>query len=94
MHTLIEGLADKFINDLTESINAVKAYPKDKKASSNVKVYGAVGMMPTEVQKEVCLQYQKERLSFKPSIKLGLFSNSAVVEKEALINEDQLSQTH
>jgi len=26
----------------------------------------AVGMMPTQIQKEVCLQYQKERLFFTP----------------------------
>ena len=64
IHTLIKDFDTKFVTDLSEAIAAVKLYPIDKKPSGNVKVYGAVGMMPTEVQREVCVQYQKARLTY------------------------------
>ncbi|STX52482.1 sphingosine-1-phosphate lyase I [Legionella busanensis] len=72
VHTLIENFETQFISDLKKAIAAVKNYPADKKPDGNVKVYGAVGMMPTEVQEEVCIQYQKARLQIKPS-QSGLF---------------------
>lgn len=81
VHTLVNNLENKFIDDLAASILAVKTYAKDRKASGNVKVYGAVGMMPTAVQAEVCLQYQKERLAFKASKNLRLFTESKAIIK-------------
>ena len=65
VHTLIEGFEDKFITDLQASILDAKAFPPDSKPPENVKVYGAIGMMPTAVQKEVGIQYQKARLFYE-----------------------------
>ena len=75
VHTLVHGFEDKFMSDLCQAIAAVKAYPADQKPSGNVKVYGAIGMMPTAVQRQVCLQYQGARLAFaaKPSEE-GMFA--------------------
>ncbi len=81
VHTLVEGFKEQFIKDLVCAIATVKAYPADKKPSGNVKVYGAVGMMPTAVQKEVSVQYQKARLNFNGSprqYKPRIFDTEAV----------------
>jgi|GEM_PF-16172 len=69
VHTLVDGLVENFCSDLKDSVLAVMAYPKDKKPSGNVKVYGAVGFMPTELQERICVEYQKDRqgLSFARS---------------------------
>ncbi|WP_019218452.1 pyridoxal phosphate-dependent decarboxylase family protein [Legionella tunisiensis] len=64
VHTLVPNLADGFIKDLKAAIATVKTYPSDHKPGGNVKVYGAVGTMPTAVQQEVCDQYQLARLGF------------------------------
>ncbi|CEG58379.1 pyridoxal phosphate-dependent decarboxylase family protein [Legionella fallonii] len=75
VHTLVEGFEDKFINDLKDSIAAVKQYPADKKPTGNVKVYGTIGILPTAVQEIVCTQYQKARLFYEATCsRLGLFS--------------------
>ncbi|WP_133131307.1 hypothetical protein [Legionella yabuuchiae] len=65
VHVLTQGFEDKFIRDLTDSIHAVKAYPSNKKPTGNVKVYGLLPTMPTEVQKMVSTAYQKVRLFFR-----------------------------
>ncbi len=69
VHTLVEGFEQMFIQDLRDSVSAVKNCPSDKKphSGSEVKVYGTVSMLPTEVQQEVCIQYQKARQSFTPT---------------------------
>ncbi|KTC86818.1 pyridoxal phosphate-dependent decarboxylase family protein [Legionella brunensis] len=75
VHTLVEGFEDKFIKDLNEAIATVKKYPANKEPTGNVKTYGAVGMMPTAVQRDVCVQYQKERLHYRAAAtKLGIFT--------------------
>lgn len=72
----------EIISDLRQSIQEVKSYPPDKKPSGNVKVYGAIGMMPTPVQREVGVQYQKARLFYEATS-----SNDSLSEKSAKINE-------
>ena len=64
VHTLVEGFEDKFISDLKTAIAGVKSYPDDKAPEGNVKVYGAISTMPSQVQRLVCLGYQKARLAF------------------------------
>lgn len=64
VHTLIPQFEQKFAEDLRDAIETVMAYPADKKPSGNVKVYGAVGMLPTDLQREICVQYQRARLAF------------------------------
>jgi glutamate/tyrosine decarboxylase-like PLP-dependent enzyme len=76
VHTLVPDFAGQFIRDLDSAIRVVKGFPKDKKPSGQVKVYGAVGLMPTEIQSDVCIQYQKARLQLKPS-QQGLFSDKS-----------------
>ena len=86
VHTLIPNFQEKFINDICDAIAAVKAYPADKKPSGNVKVYGAIGMMPTAIQRQVCLQYQRARLAFEAKpCKVGIFSRS---ERQELANDN------
>lgn len=91
VHTQIKQFDTQFIKDLIDAITAVKAYPIDEKPSGNVKVYGAIGMMPRAVQKEICVQYQKERLSYvaKPS-KEGFF---ALKEENSSSNTPESSVT-
>lgn len=62
VHTLVEGFADQFAHDLQAAVTAVKSAPPNRKPSGNVKVYGAIGMLPTLIQKMICDQYQKARL--------------------------------
>lgn len=81
VHTLIKGFNIQFTHDLINAIAAVKAYPPGQKPGGNVKVYGAVGMMPSAVQKEVCVQYQKARLAYDATpVRLGMF---AVTDKRS-----------
>lgn len=68
VHASIDEFEVQFINDLEEAVLAVKNYPVDMKPRGNVKVYGTVGMMPIELQREICNQYQKERLKFKATL--------------------------
>ncbi len=86
VHTLVDGLAEQFSDDLRQAIETVKAYPIDHKPTGNVKVYGAVGMMPTAVQKEVCKQYQQARLAYSGT----MFSDpgeAATPDHEQQLNE-------
>nr|ABW87816.1 sphingosine 1-phosphate lyase [Legionella jamestowniensis] len=78
VHTLAEGFEDKFISDLGDAVIAVKQYPADKKPSGNVKVYGAVGTMPTDVQRQVSVQYQKERLMYTGVSNDSFFGKSTI----------------
>lgn len=85
VHTLIDGFEDQFINDLKNAITAVRAYPADKKPSGNVKIYGTVGMLPTSLQREMCIQYQKARLVFVGlGNKLGFFASDKEVTTDRL----------
>jgi sphinganine-1-phosphate aldolase len=59
VHTLIEGFAEQFIQDLKNAVSTASKYPKTQELPGNVKVYGTIGILPTEVQKLVCEQYQK-----------------------------------
>lgn len=91
VHTLIHGFEEKFINDLIYSILAVKAYGVDKKSTGQVKVYGAIGVMPTDVQEAVGIAYQKARLHYEgPSSKGGLFNQESVKNN----TEERLSLRH
>lgn len=75
VHTLIEDFEEKFMKDLTQSIITVKAYHEHAKPAGNVKVYGAIGVMPTDVQQAVGVAYQKARLCYESSAqKMRLFS--------------------
>lgn len=75
VNTLNKGLVEKFCSDLRDSVLAVMAYPKDAKPSGNVKVYGAIGLMPTELQEQICVQYQKDRQGLSVTGRRGtLFS--------------------
>ncbi|HBD7174583.1 TPA: Dot/Icm T4SS effector sphingosine 1-phosphate lyase LegS2 [Legionella pneumophila] len=88
VHTVVKGFETQFINDLREAVIDVKNYPPGKKPSGNVKVYGAVGMMPIELQKEICKQYQKARLDFTAANhgSLGIFTPSSTEEDDGLRN--------
>ncbi|BCA95661.1 putative sphingosine-1-phosphate lyase [Legionella antarctica] len=88
VHTLVEEFDKKFINDLHDAIVSVKQYSSEKKPGGNVKVYGAVGMMPSAVQEEICIQYQKARLSYEARNKLGLF---APIPEEPIVNNAQIA---
>lgn len=78
VHTLVEGFAQQFIADLKQAVQAVKYYPTDKKPSGNVKVYGVVGTLPTAIQQEVCIGYQRERLKIRPS-EGGIFATPCLL---------------
>lgn len=71
VHTLAPTFVDHFVRDLSEAVAVVRAYPADKKVSGNVKVYGAVSMMPSQVQRMVAEQYQRARLALG---RLGIFN--------------------
>lgn len=88
MHTLVKGFEKQFIKDLREAVIDVKNYPPGKKPSGNVKVYGAVGMMPIELQREICKQYQKARLDYTSASQgsLRIFTNVPSEEDEGLRN--------
>lgn len=60
-------MTKKFIKDLVQAIISVKAYHEQAKPTGNVKVYGAIGVMPTDVQQAVGVAYQKARLSYESS---------------------------
>lgn len=83
VHTLIEDFEDKFMHDLKQAIMTVKSYPKDMKPSGNVKVYGAIEMMPTSLQQAVGTAYQKARLSYESSSqKMRLFARPKAASDE------------
>lgn len=64
VHTLIPGLADKFIKDLKESIDDVKKYPPDFKPKGKVKVYGKLKTTPSEIQQKIGIDYQRALLFY------------------------------
>lgn len=68
VHTEVEQFKERFIADLTAAITAVKQYPPGKKPEGEVKVYGTVGIMPTPIQEEACVQYQRSRLFYSDEI--------------------------
>ncbi len=57
VHTLVKDFAQKFVTDLVQSAIAVSGYPKDYQASGNIKVYGQLETMPTEVGELFCIGY-------------------------------------
>jgi len=80
VHTLVEGFEDRFIHDLKSAVDDVMTYPADKKPGGNVKVYGAVGMLPTAIQRAICIDYQKVRLALKSCV--GFFSSQSHEEEQ------------
>lgn len=62
IHTLIEGFADKFITDLVSASLMAKTYPKNHKPSGNVKTYGVIGLLPSQIQQKISEHYQTANL--------------------------------
>lgn len=94
VHTLVDRFEDKFIKDLQESIEAVKQYPADKKPEGNVKVYGTIGILPTQVQEVICRQYQRARLYYEATCtQLGFFSTPDRQENKMDISEEKKELT-
>jgi glutamate/tyrosine decarboxylase-like PLP-dependent enzyme len=94
VHTLMPNFKEQFVEDLLEAVSIVKTFPKNKKPSGNMKVYGTIGVLPTAIQSEICEQYQKTRLdlNLQAPREVSLFPISSKNTKEESLRHRETEQ--